>query len=98
MNLAAWAERDGVARVSAYRWFRAGLLPVPGWRVGRLVLVREPIGEAGPRACTLLALLRDASVTRIVVGYRDRSCRAAAQKRAERVLVAAAATQVRGVG
>lgn len=29
MNLAAWAERNGVARVTAYRWFRAGLLPVP---------------------------------------------------------------------
>ncbi|MGH3677368.1 MAG: IS607 family transposase, partial [Mycobacterium sp.] len=22
MNLAAWAERNGVARVTAYRWFR----------------------------------------------------------------------------
>ena len=52
MNLAAWAERNGVARVTAYRWFRAGLLPVPARRVGRLILVDEPIGEAGPRART----------------------------------------------
>ncbi|AMC83947.1 resolvase [Mycobacterium tuberculosis] len=29
MNLAVWAERNGVAWVIAYRWFRAGLLPVP---------------------------------------------------------------------
>ena len=50
MNLAAWAERNGVARVTAYRWFRAGLLPVPARRVGRLILVGEPIGEAGLRA------------------------------------------------
>jgi predicted site-specific integrase-resolvase len=47
MNLAAWAERDGVARVTAYRWFRAGLLPVPAQRVGRLILVDEPTGKAG---------------------------------------------------
>ena len=52
MNLAAWAERNGVARVSAYRWFRAGLLPVSARRVGRLILVDEPIGGAGPRART----------------------------------------------
>ena len=29
VNLASWAERNGVARVTAYRWFRAGVLPVP---------------------------------------------------------------------
>ncbi|HKH52268.1 MAG TPA: IS607 family transposase [Mycobacterium sp.] len=47
MNLAAWAERNGVARVTAYRWFRVGLLPVPARRVGRLILVDGPTGEAG---------------------------------------------------
>ncbi len=52
MNLGAWAERNGVARVSAYRWFRAGLLPVPARGVGRLIVADEPIGEAGPRART----------------------------------------------
>ena len=52
MNLAAWAERNGVARVTAYRWFRAGLLPVSARRVGRLILVDELTGGAGPRART----------------------------------------------
>ena len=47
MNLAAWAERNGVARVTAYRWFRAGLLPVPARRVGRLILVEESVAESG---------------------------------------------------
>ncbi|HEX9835005.1 MAG TPA: IS607 family transposase [Mycobacterium sp.] len=125
MSLAAWAERNGVARVTAYRWFRAGLLPVPARRVGRLILVDESAGETGPRAHTavyarvssadqrtdldrqvarvtawattqqipvdkvvtevgsalngrrrkFLALLRDPSVTRIVVEHRDRFCR-----------------------
>ena len=36
MNLAAWAERNGVARVTGYCWFQAGLLPVPARKVGRL--------------------------------------------------------------
>jgi predicted site-specific integrase-resolvase len=39
MNLAAWTERNGVARVIAYRCFRAALLPVSVRRVGRLILV-----------------------------------------------------------
>ena len=52
MKLAAWAERNGVARVTVYRWFRAGGLPVSARRVGRLIVVDEPIGEAGPRART----------------------------------------------
>jgi len=52
MNLAAWAERNGVARVTAYRWFRAGLLPVPARRVGRLIVVDEPVGDAGSRSRT----------------------------------------------
>jgi predicted site-specific integrase-resolvase len=47
VNLAVWAECNGVVRVSAYRWFRAGLLAVSGRRVGRLILVGEPSGRAG---------------------------------------------------
>ncbi|GAB4977384.1 IS607 family transposase [Mycobacterium intracellulare] len=125
MNLAAWAERNGVARVTAYRWFRAGVLPVPARKVGRLILVDEPSSAAGPRPRTavyarvssadqkadldrqvarvtawataeqipvdkvvvevgsalnghrrkFLALLRDPTVSRIVVEHRDRFCR-----------------------
>jgi predicted site-specific integrase-resolvase len=52
MNLAAWAKRNGVARVTAYRWFRAGLLPVPARKVGRLILVDDPSVPAGPRSRT----------------------------------------------
>jgi predicted site-specific integrase-resolvase len=49
MNLATWANRNGVARVTAYRWFHAGLLPVLARRVGRLILVDEPIGDVALR-------------------------------------------------
>jgi predicted site-specific integrase-resolvase len=52
MNLAAWAKRNGVARVTAYRWFRAGLLPVPARKVGRLILVDDPSVPTGPRSRT----------------------------------------------
>jgi predicted site-specific integrase-resolvase len=47
MKLAAWAEGNGVGRVTGYRWCRAGLLPVPAQRVGRLIFVDEPSGKAG---------------------------------------------------
>ncbi|HET9877290.1 MAG TPA: IS607 family transposase, partial [Mycobacterium sp.] len=52
MNLAAWAGRDGVARVIACRWFGAGLLLVRAQRVGRLILVGESRGDVGPGART----------------------------------------------
>ncbi|MDT5078818.1 MAG: hypothetical protein QOJ80_3455 [Mycobacterium sp.] len=52
MNLAAWAERNGVARVTAYRWFRAGVLPVSARKVGRLILVEEPTCEVGIQSRT----------------------------------------------
>ena len=46
MTLAAWVERNGVARVAGCRWFRARLLPVPAQRVGRLILVDVAAGES----------------------------------------------------
>lgn len=52
MNLAVWAERNGVVRVSAYRWFRAGQLPVKARKVGRVILVEEPAREASRRGRT----------------------------------------------
>jgi len=84
MNLAVWAERNGVARVTAYRWFRAGLLPVPARRVGRLILVDEPSALAEPRSRTAVYARvssadqkadPDRQVARIVVEHRDRFCR-----------------------
>ena len=54
MNLAVWAERNGVARVMEFRWFHAGLLPVAAHRVGRLILVDDAAAERarhGRRRC-----------------------------------------------
>jgi len=125
MNLAVWAERNGVARVTAYRWFHAGLLLVPAQRVGRLILVNDAVAETARHGRTavyarvssadqkadldrqvarvtawataeqisvgkvvtevgsalnghrrkFLALLRDPTVSRIVVEHRGRFCR-----------------------
>jgi predicted site-specific integrase-resolvase len=47
MNLAARAEHSGVARVTADRWFRAGLSLVLAREAGRLILVDEPANGAG---------------------------------------------------
>lgn len=52
MNLAAWAERNGVARVTAYRWFHLGRLPVPAQRVGRLILVNDAAAGSAPHRRT----------------------------------------------
>ncbi|NTY58054.1 IS607 family transposase [Mycolicibacterium sphagni] len=52
MNLAVWAERNGVAWVSAYRWFHSGRLPVPAQRVGRLILVNDAAAETSRRGRT----------------------------------------------
>ncbi|HUH69919.1 MAG TPA: IS607 family transposase [Mycobacterium sp.] len=129
MNLAEWAKSQGVARVTAYRWFREGKLPVPARKVGGLILVDTPTSVAESAGTTVvyarvssadqkadldrqvarvtqwatdsgmrvdrivtevgsalngkrkkfLALLRDRSVTAIVVEHRDRFARFAVE-------------------
>lgn len=39
VNLSDWADRVGVNKHTAYRWYREGTLPVPAQRVGKLILV-----------------------------------------------------------
>ena len=43
MNLKEWAAEQGVAYVTARRWFAAGKLPVPAYRVGGLILIGAPV-------------------------------------------------------
>jgi predicted site-specific integrase-resolvase len=52
MNLAAWVELNGVALVTAYRWFLARLLPVPACTVGRSIPEGDASVAAGPRSRT----------------------------------------------
>jgi len=48
MNLAEWAETQHIHPQTAYRWFRAGKLPVPAERVGGLILVGDLSGADAP--------------------------------------------------
>jgi predicted site-specific integrase-resolvase len=52
VNLEEWAEREGVHHITAYRWFRAGKLPVPARPAGRLILV-DPAATATPVTDTI---------------------------------------------
>ncbi|MFI7283680.1 IS607 family transposase [Micromonospora chersina] len=130
MNLKEWAASQGVAYITARRQYAAGTLPVPTYRLGRLIMVGEPFtptpGNGGQvvvyarvssaeqrsdldrqvarvttwttgqrisvdRVVTevgsavnghrkkFLALLRDPSVSTIVVEHRDRFARFGAE-------------------
>lgn len=47
MRLSAWAKKTGVHYVTAYRWFRAGILPVPAQQLKTgTILVFPPEVEA----------------------------------------------------
>ena len=41
MNLREWALSQGIHPQTAYKWYRAGTLPVPARKVGQLILVRD---------------------------------------------------------
>ncbi len=43
MNLKEWAAATGIAYVTARRQYAAGTLPVPTYRLGRLIMVGEPV-------------------------------------------------------
>ncbi|MEU4678430.1 IS607 family transposase [Micromonospora sp. NPDC023737] len=43
MNLKEWAAATGVSYATARRRYEAGMLPVPTYRLGRLIMVGEPV-------------------------------------------------------
>lgn len=46
MNLSEWAHRQGGSYITAWRWFHAGILPVPARQLPtRTILVDEPAPE-----------------------------------------------------
>ena len=46
VNLKEWATSQGVAYITARRQYAAGTLPVPTFRLGRLIMVGEPLTGA----------------------------------------------------
>jgi len=47
VRLGEWARREGVAYITAWRWWNEGRLPVPARKVGRLILVDVPEERPG---------------------------------------------------
>ena len=47
MNLKDWAASQGVAYITARRQYAAGTLPIPTYRLGRLIMVGEPLAAVG---------------------------------------------------
>lgn len=49
LNLAEWAESQGISRITVYRWYHQGKLPVSAEKIGGLLLVDAPGGgPSGP--------------------------------------------------
>ncbi|GAA5013789.1 hypothetical protein GCM10023317_52070 [Actinopolymorpha pittospori] len=61
MNLKEWAASQGVAYITARRQYAAGTLPVPTYRLGRLIMVGEPLAPARPDAGQVVVYARVSS-------------------------------------
>ena len=62
MNLKEWAESQGVAYITARRQYAAGTLPVPTYRLGRLIMVGEPLTASSSDTGTVVVYARVSSV------------------------------------
>ncbi|MEO3781614.1 IS607 family transposase [Micromonospora sp. B11E3] len=61
MNLKEWAAATGVSYVTARRQYAAGMLPVPTYRLGRLIMVGEPLTGVAPDAGQVVVYVRVSS-------------------------------------
>jgi predicted site-specific integrase-resolvase len=61
MNLKEWAAATGIAYVTARRQYAAGTLPVPTYRLGRLIMVGEPVTGAVAHAGQVVVYARVSS-------------------------------------
>jgi len=60
VNLKQWASSQGVSYVTARRWFDAGTLPVPAYRVGGLILIGDPVPAASAGSTVVYARVSSA--------------------------------------
>ncbi|MEO3922360.1 IS607 family transposase [Micromonosporaceae bacterium B7E4] len=63
MNLKEWAVSQGVPYITAGRQYAAGTLPVPTYRLGRLIMAGEPLTTATPDAGQVVAYARVSPAT-----------------------------------
>ena len=52
MKLSAWAKQQGIAYVTAWRWFKTGKLPVPAYKAPSGAILVDPVS---PRSNSLSA-------------------------------------------
>jgi len=50
VNLKEWAAATGISYATARRRYESGTLPVPVYRLGRLIMVGEPLTGRAPDA------------------------------------------------
>jgi putative resolvase len=55
MKLAEWARQQGLDDKTAYRWFRAGILPVPSKQLLTGAILVEPVPLAEKRGAAVYA-------------------------------------------
>ena len=55
MKLAEWARQQGLDFKTAYRWFRAGILPVPSKQLPTGTILVEPVPLAEKRGAAVYA-------------------------------------------
>ena len=61
MNLKEWAAATGVSYATARRRYESGTLPVPSYRLGRLIMVGEPLTGAAPETGQVVVYARVSS-------------------------------------
>ena len=79
MRLSEWARREGVAYITAWRWWNEGKLPVPARKAGTLILVDVPEpGQGRTVACARVCsadqkLDLDGQIARVVAWCGNQS-------------------------
>lgn len=61
VHLKEWAAATGVSYVTARRQYAAGTLPVPTYRLGRLIMIGEPLTGTAPDAGQVVVYARVSS-------------------------------------
>jgi predicted site-specific integrase-resolvase len=61
VNLKEWAAATGISYATARRRYESGTLPVPAYRLGRLIMVGEPLTGAAPDAGQVVVYARVSS-------------------------------------
>jgi len=59
--LKEWAASQGIAYITARRQYAAGMLPIPTYRLGRLIMVGEPLPPAQTGAGQIIVYTRVSS-------------------------------------